>query len=751
MSSIELLAPAGTIETFYAAMDGGADAVYVGAPGFNARNLAKDLRLEEIGAMVDYCRRFGKKIYIAANSLVLERELESVIDNLALLNVLQPDGLIIQDLGVMELAKTHFPHLELHGSTLMTVHNSDGVRFLSEQGFERVVLARELTLREIEAIRARAGEVELEVFIHGAMCFSYSGLCLFSSYLGGKSGLRGRCVQPCRRAYSSGTEGGRAGSGRGRKEGRHQKSGGRSRYLFSMNDLTGLDAVHHLREIGVTSLKIEGRLRSPHYVESIVSAYRLVLDADEATREKALGQAQQLAENAMSRKTTSGYFFSPQPVDAITPFHSGNMGFHLGKFSTVKKVGSALTCKFVIKNALEVGARLRLHAEPSGERTAFRVKSLFVEGKQEIEAAAGSKVSLELPPSFVLESGSAVEVYKVDGAPKSVVREDALDISRVAKELRQVKKELQQQANAIKAHWGQSDRGAASLWEQSGKATTPRPGRGGRQRTTKVKLPLEWWLKVDSVKVLLGKLPFFPDRYLISFEKQMLSQVGTIKSGLGGRSRNVIWALPPVISENDLLRVKKQVTVLLRSGFRSFQIGHPSQVRLFGSEKVHLYGDYTLNVMNSGAVSRLDELGIVGSQVAIELDKKGLRELLEATAGQGKGGQNQMRLGLYVYGAPPLYTARLASKHLPIDQKIESLRNEPYVIRKKEGYTQTFPEKPFSLLPYLEEIKEAGIQYVVVDSCGHSSKKNMEELKERLMVTGRYKKLPTFNYFGNLE
>ena len=252
---MELLAPVGTLETFGAALDGGADAIYVGAPGFNARNLARDLRLEEIGAMIRHCHDLKKKLYIAANSLLLERELPLVIENLALLQELGPDALIVQDLGLIRLVRRYFPNLRLHASTLMTAHNSDAVQFLADQGCERVVLARELTLKEIGAIAGKRGGTELEVFIHGAMCFSYSGLCLFSSYLGGKSGLRGRCVQPCRRAYSTGGKG--AGAKGSTSAGRKGEGG---RYLFSMNDLTGLEAVSHLRELGISCLKIEGRL-----------------------------------------------------------------------------------------------------------------------------------------------------------------------------------------------------------------------------------------------------------------------------------------------------------------------------------------------------------------------------------------------------------------------------------------------------------------------------------------------------------
>lgn len=763
MSAIELLAPAGTVDTYFAALDGGADAVYVGAPGFNARNLSRDLSIEEIGAMIHHCHDLGKKIYIAANSLILERELKQVIHNLALLNELQPDALIIQDLGLFNIVKNYFPNLKLHGSTLMTVHNSEGVQYLGDQGCERVVLARELTLKEIDTISTKIKDVELEIFIHGAMCFSYSGLCLFSSYLGGKSGLRGRCVQPCRRSYTSGGSGGKGGGSSSRGSRGKEKKGGSGKYLFSMNDLTGLEAIADLKRLGISSLKIEGRLRSAHYVRSVVSAYRHVIDAGESVQEQdqALTEAKELVDQSMSRKTSTGYFFSPQPVNAITPHHSGNMGIHVGKFSTIKSVSGTPVCRFVIKTGLEVGDRLRLHIEPSGERKAFRLKTLFITGNKEQRAGGGTKVSIELPDDFSLAAGSFVDVYKVDGVSKRKAHHQLLDKKRVSEKIHKLNARSARQTQSI----AEFVTGAA-VRVQEAQEDGSQENRGasfkGRQRTqrkSRKKLPLEWWIKCDSIKMLLGQIPFKPDRYLLTFEKQMLRQAGKIKSGLGKRSRLVSWVLPPLIMENDLVRVKKQIRILLRTGFRSFQIGHVSQIRLFKNERVHLFGDYSLNVMNNRAALQLQEQGVDEIQAAIELDKQALGELLAgcravakvARAEGASGGSGHIPVGLYVYGAPPLYTSRLASKHFSFEQKIESPRKEPYIIRKKEGFTQTFPESPLSLLPYLEELKEAGVSYVVVDTCGHSSKKEMEELTERLVGSGRYRKLPTFNYLGSLE
>ncbi len=749
MAVMELLAPAGTVETFGAAMDAGADAVYVGAPGFNARNLARDLRLEEIGAMIRHCHSLNKKLYIAANSLILERELPLVIENLALLQELEPDALIVQDLGLIRLVRNHFPKLKLHGSTLMTAHNSDGVHFQADLGIERVVLARELTLKEIGSIAARRGDTDLEVFVHGAMCFSYSGLCLFSSYLGGKSGLRGRCVQPCRRAYSSG---GKGSGGKGANTA--VKKGDAGRYLFSMNDLTGLDAVPLLKEAGISSLKIEGRLRSAHYVHSIVAAYRKVFDAAPENSEAALVEAKALAEQAMSRKTSSGYFFSPQPSEAITPRQSGNMGIHLGRFTVARKAGDQAICKFVTKANLAVGDRLRLHVEPSGERTAFRLKSLYVLGVQEESADLGSKVSIELPEGFQPGAEGHVDVYKVDGGFQTGgLRGGALQTEMIGRELAAKKSKLTTAINQI----------VNLVCNTSGTVEQPELNRNGevkrpyRQRPAKKKIPMDWWLKTDSLKMVLDDKSFSPDRYLLSFNKQTVIQAGKMKGTLGKKARIVTWALPPLIMENDLPKVHKQIQLLLRTGFRSFQLGHLSQRLLFKGEKAHLFLDYTANLLNNQAVSSASEMGIGAAQASIEMDRTSLQELLlgcRAGEGMPRSGQGSgnIPLGLMVYGAPALYTSRLAPDHFQFERQILSPRNEPYIIRKKEGYTQTFPEKPFSLLPYLDELKLMGVKYIVVDvSGGTNSKRELQELDDRLYNTGRYGKLSTFNYLGKLE
>ena len=211
----ELLAPAGSIESFHAAIDAGADAVYAGLADFNARLRAKNFTARTLSYLLPFAHAHGVKLYVTLNTLIKQAEIEPVIHTLYQLEQIGVDALIVADAGVIDIAHKHFPRLRLHASTQMAVHNSAGVRAAKSLGLRRAVLSRELTLEEIRSIQKQAA-IELEVFVHGALCYSISGLCLASSFLGGSSGNRGRCTQVCRRKFST--------------------EPGKGRYFFSPND-----------------------------------------------------------------------------------------------------------------------------------------------------------------------------------------------------------------------------------------------------------------------------------------------------------------------------------------------------------------------------------------------------------------------------------------------------------------------------------------------------------------------------------
>ncbi|MFN2354026.1 MAG: peptidase U32 family protein [Desulfopila sp.] len=749
---MELLAPAGTVDNFYAALQAGADAVYIGAPGINARNLSRDFTFEEIGAMIAYARARNKKVYVAANSLILERDLSALLENLALLAALAPHGLIVQDVGLIEVVRRHFPELPIHASTLMGGCSSESVDFFKELGCQRVVLARELTLKEILEINKKA-DTEIEVFVHGAMCYSYSGLCLFSSFLGGKSGLRGRCVQPCRRTYTWQGQGGKKKSGKGRSK----AAGAGGSYVFSMNDLAAFEAVAAMKDAGIASLKIEGRMRSANYVSKIVEAYRTVIDASEAEREQALARAEELAVASMARTTSSGYFFSPQPAEAIMPHQSGGLGMYLGRLLNFTETDGELLGKISLHHELSVGDRLRVHMEKKGKRKAFTVHRILRRGEEVNFGAEKEEVELVLPLAREDVFGGSAELYKLDvrqtpeGAQLLAVDIQGFGaiIARIRRDNKQWIQTLQRSLTPPKQEEGGK--------KQFHKGSSRRGERVRPQTTKPQRTKPEIWFKTDSAKMATRKLPFAVDMLLLTMNKKMLSQSSQIKKYLGKKSRTVVWSLPPVILEREFGRYQKQIQSLIRSGFRSFQVGHVSQKRLFRGEKVSIFGDYTLNIANSQALALLGRAGFEGAQIAIELDRHGVSTLLQGyTHLNSTDGQNQkspkMRLGMTVYGAPPLFTSRLNSPHFQFNKTAVSPKGEQFYLKKREGTVVTVPAKPFSLLPYIAELARFGLEYVVVDTTlMHMGEREMVDLAHRLEGPAKYTKLPTFNYLGRLE
>lgn len=256
MKKVELLAPAGNYEALLGAVNAGADAVYLGGEQYGARAYADNFSRDEIISGIRLAHIYHKKIYLTINTLVKERELEGLYDFLLPLYEAGLDGVIIQDLGVLAYVKRYFPGLELHASTQMTLTGCEGVSLLKEYGVSRVVPARELSLEEIKKLKQTGTEVE--IFIHGAMCYCYSGQCLFSSILGGRSGNRGRCAQPCRLPY--------------------EINGGKECFPLSMRDMCTIDLLPELIKSGVDSFKIEGRMKKPSYVAGVTAIYRKYID-----------------------------------------------------------------------------------------------------------------------------------------------------------------------------------------------------------------------------------------------------------------------------------------------------------------------------------------------------------------------------------------------------------------------------------------------------------------------------------------
>lgn len=297
----ELLAPAGSFEILKAVIKAGADAVYVGGSQFGARAYANNFTEEELLQAIDYVHLRGKKLFLTVNTLFKNQE----IDN-ALYDYLLPyykrglDAVIVQDFGAIAYIKQHFPDLPIHTSTQMTITGVEGAKLLKQLGAERVVLARELSIAEMRRIQKETG-VELEAFVHGAMCYSFSGQCLFSSMLGGRSGNRGRCAQPCRLPYTVLDE--------------QKKELKKESYVLSLKDLCGIEYLKELRQAGVYSLKIEGRMKQLSYAAGVVSFYRKYIDLEQKVSKEDM---QHLYELGNRCGFTSNYFTLPNAKEMVT-------------------------------------------------------------------------------------------------------------------------------------------------------------------------------------------------------------------------------------------------------------------------------------------------------------------------------------------------------------------------------------------------------------------------------------------------
>lgn len=256
MKKPEILAPVGNLSMLYGAIAANADSFYLGLDDFSARAYAENFTIENIEEIIDYIHLFGKKIYITINTLIKDFEMEKVISNIEKLYKYGVDGLIIQDIGLFSIIKDKFPNLKLHASTQMAVRDYYGAKYLSSIGFDRIVIARECPIEEIKKIKSLP--IEIEVFVHGSLCVSYSGECLMSSYFGGRSANRGRCAGPCRQKYQLISEG---------KKFPYD-------YYLNMKDLNTIDKLDELIELEVDSIKIEGRMKTPEYVHSVVKNYR---------------------------------------------------------------------------------------------------------------------------------------------------------------------------------------------------------------------------------------------------------------------------------------------------------------------------------------------------------------------------------------------------------------------------------------------------------------------------------------------
>jgi len=383
MKKPELLAPAGGRDALVAAVQNGADAVYLGGRQFNARRGAENFDSQELAEVIEYAHMRGVKVYVTVNILLADSELREAVRFLHTIYNAGADAAIVQDLGLIRLARLVVPELELHASTQMTAHNLPGVEFLRDAGLKRVVLAREMDLDSVRYIRERAG-VQLETFVHGALCVCYSGQCLMSSMIGGRSGNRGRCAQPCRLEYRLADRNGQPVTGAGRW----------GEYLLSPRDLNLSEHIPRLMAAGIDSFKIEGRMRRPEYVATVVGIYRELIDRASAGGNFQVTDAESVdLAQIFNRGFSTGYFFGHPGRDLMSYQRPNNRGVPLGRVRSYNRQSGR--AEIELGAPLAIGDGIEVWVTRGG-RVGLEVHGLWVKGGKVESAAAGTVAEIEI-------------------------------------------------------------------------------------------------------------------------------------------------------------------------------------------------------------------------------------------------------------------------------------------------------------------------------------------------------------------
>ncbi|MCQ2575104.1 MAG: U32 family peptidase [Treponema sp.] len=677
---VELLAPAGNIESLEAAIGEGADAVYLGLKSFNARLRTTNFAWNQFEAAVESLHRQNKKIYVTVNTVSEERETERLYRFLSYLNEIGPDGLIVQDYAVMRMAQEFFPNLELHASTQMNVESSNAVRLLQNAGVKRMVLARELGLEEIKKIKTETN-AELEVFVHGALCVSESGLCLFSSFLGGKSANRGMCTQACRRYYTADVPG-------GIKQG----------YYFSPCDLSLIEQIPSLIEAGVDSFKIEGRMKSAEYVGSVVSAYRYVIDHYKEDKKGAIAAGKRMLASDFSRTKTSywyGFNTEKEGVDnagskILNPDQAGGTGIYLGKIAGIKPADKELV------------QAIRDAAKPDTPPEQLRIQMAYLKGG-----------------SYEPDPGDSIRIHRKD------------DTGRVSHKIRTVEIDEKAEKRWIDIPGGYDIGDEVYLLQiKAGAKRYSRilPNDIGKYR----KQPKDEILPIlDLTPVAQKELSYFPDGVYAQvssipdvFAVQGLNPVRTIiewnsetsydllnhKTVLPFSKKQIYISLDPFCSAASEDKLKEDLVKLIEDGYLSFvvnNLAHIQMLKEINNKNVNIIAGPYLYTFNRWAVSWLENQNIGAFIMPYENSRRNLEATYDANV--------RSRVLVPVFAYPALFRMRFK---LPADYDFTYFEDKEGAVFKTNSTVDgsfVMPEQPFSIVDKVSYITGAGFKKLLID------------------------------------
>lgn len=703
----ELLAPAGNMNSFIAAVENGADAVYIGATEFSARQYAENFKGRDFANAVKYAHLRGVKVYLALNTLIFDQEINKALDIVYKACSNSIDSVIVQDIGIASKIAEFLPQMKLHASTQMTVHNFEGVNLLKKFGFGRVVLARELSLKQIAEIIERAKDMEVEIFVHGALCVSYSGQCLFSSMVGGRSGNRGRCAQPCRQRYSlvdfdSNEE---------------IYNGSKGNYLLSTKDLCTLEMLPEIVKTGVNSLKIEGRMKSSEYVSTVTKIYRKYLDHIASGRKYEINKndIEELKLVFNRGGFTKGLLNEEKGSNLMsfkTPSHEGIVCGKVEGFDEKMKL-----VKIALSTRLNHGDVLKSYPANEDATTVtkiilndVRVKSALsgdiveiftnqkwkngdyvykVYDKKLAEKAASvysGKIRKRVPlyANFKLAYGSPIELvmwddegikYKVEGSrpaeeankvvltPEKVLEqleatgntpfylartevemEDQLFIP--VSEINDVRRKAIQAISEARIEISRKLCPDEKTFKSRIAGILEEPESDTSTVKPKLSILVPDFEAVKSIKDLNFSRIYIPSEEL--FKEKIIPSV---IEKMAKKGKEVFIAFPKITLKDQMDKIYENIKRIEGYGFTGALIGNFGLVKMFKILKnFKIHGDYSLNVLNKATLKTLKDFGMDGAVISPELEMSQVVNLLSTNSTTEKE--------LIVHGRIPLMISK---------------------------------------------------------------------------------------------
>lgn len=673
MKELELLAPAGSLKTLKAVIHAGADAVYLGGSMFGARAYANNFNKEELLEAIRFGHIHGRKIILAVNTLLKEYELGQLYDYLHPYYEAGLDAVIVQDMGVMEFIKTHFPNLPIHTSTQMTITNVEGARLLKEQGVERVVTAREMSLEEIQRIHDEVG-VELESFIHGALCYCYSGQCLFSSIIGGRSGNRGRCAQPCRLSYEV-------------LQGEKSLTGHHATPILSLKDMCTLPFLYELADHGVYSFKIEGRMKTPEYAAGVVSIYRKYMDSylDGSRIPVEKKDIRALLELGNRGGFTNGYYYHHNDSDML----SGESASHNKSEGVLQDnirreyVDTELKEKIKGKLILNKECPAKIEVQYGKIKVSYQGDMVLVAQNRPLtEEVVTEKITKTGNTPFVFED---LEVTMDDDIFMPVnqlnqLRRGALEALEEAL-LKPYERTLPELVETSSAETDRQTTGNAIKEKQiSRQSLSQTSGQQSAGSSTEVRVLIE---DAEQLPAVL-KADFVDTVYLdcmLYTRENLIRKLSEDIDRVHASGKKAFYVFPFIFRQQTSLfyeKIMPELKKLPLDGIMVRSLDEITFIKEWGNENWQMVSDSNLYTYSNEAAEYFYHLGMMQDTITVELNRK---EILR---------RENSRSEMIIYGRLPLMiTAQCIHKNTL------GCMHQPKVLTLKDRYSVHFPVKNF--------------------------------------------------------